>query len=311
MNLECADGWREGITCPLCSQFLHKNDKQWYCNNSHSFDIAKQGYTNLLAVQHKKSKSPGDNKKMVSARTRFLSKNYYLPISSSINKLLADRFEKTNTVFPRIVDAGCGEGYYTHRLYNELCKKKINCDITGIDISKHAVLSAAKKSKNIRWFVANSSQIPVSDNSLDCIISLFSPITAAEFSRCLKDNGVLIIASTGPNHLLELREILYDEVNNKALKPGDLLTPYFKISNGEEKFLKKSYTVTSSLDYRIDLEDSDTIKDLLSMTPHYWRVSPKRKELLDKIEKMTITVDIQLYMFINTHRATTLDVPHT
>ena len=66
--------------CPLCQQALLLNEKSYRCENNHSFDQAKQGYVNLLPVQFKHSKEPGDNKAMVQARRAFLDKGYYQPL---------------------------------------------------------------------------------------------------------------------------------------------------------------------------------------------------------------------------------------
>ncbi|MCI2284110.1 hypothetical protein L3081_12860 [Colwellia sp. MSW7] len=70
----------ENYLCPLCQQALILNDNTYRCINNHSFDRAKQGYVNLLPVQFKHSKAPGDNKDMVNARRAFLDKGFYQPL---------------------------------------------------------------------------------------------------------------------------------------------------------------------------------------------------------------------------------------
>jgi 23S rRNA (guanine745-N1)-methyltransferase len=283
------------MRCPLCKKPLLTNDKTWHCESRHSFDIAKQGYTNLLPVQNKRSKEPGDDVNMVASRSRFLNQDYYRPISEKINALIAEYLNAANVENPTILDAGCGEGYYTDKLHVALGREheKNEFTVTGIDISKHAVISAAKRNRLVNWFVGSSSDLPLADNSQDCILSLFSPVPAGEFNRCLARNGLLLVASTGEEHLIELRNMLYDEVRRKTFDPAIAVAPFFNPAGLHDLARQKSHTVKFSF----ELTDSDTIKSLFAMTPHYWRVSPQRKAILDSVNELAITADIRLHLF--------------
>ena len=97
--------------CPLCYRPLAKKDRSFICEKHHQFDIAKEGYVNLLPVQHKSSKDPGDNGEMMQARRAFLQQGYYQPMRDKINRLL-EQYLTSSHAF--ILDIGCGEGYYTH-----------------------------------------------------------------------------------------------------------------------------------------------------------------------------------------------------
>lgn len=285
------------IECPLCKSlldFYSSPNKHWRCKSNHNFDSAKQGYTYLLPVQHKKSKSPGDDKTMVDARHRFLMSGFYQKVSDQCNQLLIEYFQQQSITQPIIVDAGCGEGYYTNRLQQTLDQQSVSADITGIDISKFAITTAAKSNKAIRWFVANSSKLPVADKNAQAILSLFSPLPTAEFYRALNSNGVLLVASTGEQHLIELRKMLYDEVKNKAFDPVQSIASHFMPS---ELIANNRELAKSSLNYSIELNNCEIIKDLFAMTPHYWRVSPERKAQLDTIDHLTVTIDIQIHLF--------------
>ena len=281
------------IICPLCQQTLSANEKYWHCANRHSFDVAKQGYINLLPVQHKKSKSPGDDAAMVAARSQFLNGGYYQPLSQQINRIIIEHLQHNTITQPNIIDAGCGEGYYTSRLGAALSDGNITGDIIGIDISKHAILAAARRDKTIRWFVASSNAIPVATytgdtggkRGIDTVLSLFAPIHTEEFYRCLNTDGLLLVASTGNNHLIEMRELLYDDVRNTRFDP---------VAQIKQRFAP---TDTTTLDFTIDLDNTNTIKQLFAMTPHYWRVSPTRQKRLDSLDRLTITVDINLHSF--------------
>lgn len=284
------------IICPLCRHTLTRSAQRWHCENRHSFDIAKQGYSNLLPVQHKKSKQPGDDAAMVAARSTFLNKGYYQPLASAIGQQLLTHFESITAAQPHapinILDAGCGEGYYSSALLHNMADKHIDTTIIGCDISKFAVKAAAIRDKQIQWFVANSNALPVADHSSDILLSLFAPLQAAEFNRALAPGGQLIVASTGRDHLLELRRLLYDQVNDKVLDPSRALAGYF------------TATDTTTIRFSIELTDNASLQQLFAMTPHYWRVSPERKKRLDNINQITLSVDIQLHSFRPVPQAT-------
>ena len=126
------------LMCPVCREALTLNERTWRCANSHSYDVAKQGYVNLHVVQHKHSKNPGDTPESVQARRAFLSAGHYAPLQQAVvNKVRELRIEN-------LLDIGCGEGYYTDAMQAEV----LQC--VGVDIAKNAVQVAAKINKNIK-----------------------------------------------------------------------------------------------------------------------------------------------------------------
>ncbi len=171
------------IICPVCKKILDKGGKTYRCENNHCFDEGKQGYLNLLLSNQKHSKTPGDDKEMVLSRKGFLEKDYYKIISEKVNELV---LENRSSDDAEILDIGCGEGYYTGRLKKILNERGIKSNITGIDISKEAVICAAKTYKNIEWIVASATNIPLEDESLDFIICMFAKIIPEEKMRTLK-----------------------------------------------------------------------------------------------------------------------------
>ena len=121
--------------CPLCRSELVQDGKQWRCGQNHSFDQAKEGYVNLLPVQKKNSRDPGDNKQMMQARRAFLNAGYYQALSDRVNEL-AQEYGKGQ---PEILDLGCGEGYYSERL-----QQAVGGELYGLDISRTAPLENSR-----------------------------------------------------------------------------------------------------------------------------------------------------------------------
>src|SRR5690554_6516317 len=196
------------IACPVCGQSLTNDKKRWLCSAGHSFDQARQGYLNLLIAQHKKSKAPGDTLDMVDARQRVLDSQLYQPISDLLNQWVLDIALSQGGAL-QIADIGCGEGYYTQRLQQMLSDYQVAHQLYGVDISKEALRRAAKRSKDIHWLVASGGQLPFSPQNLDIIISLFTNLMPQGFAKVLKEKAPVILISTGANHLIELRQLVY------------------------------------------------------------------------------------------------------
>lgn len=280
------------LACPVCGNPLERYDRQFRCENNHQFDIARQGYVNLLQPQHKKSKEPGDSQEMVEARYRFLEQGYYEPISTELNTLIEKHVASTgDNNHYQIIDAGSGEGYYTHKLQQHLSVSPDKpgtptpTTIMGFDISQRAIKAACRRSKLIQWLIATSSHIPVTSRSQDAVLCLFSRIVPEEFSRLLKDDGVLYIASTGTDHLIELRERLYQNVKQVAYNPGQALSGYFVPLDNQDNI---------SLHYPIEVTSNQAINDLLMMTPHYWRATESAKSAIQAMESISVTVHVHL-----------------
>jgi 23S rRNA (guanine745-N1)-methyltransferase len=273
------------LLCPVCKENLIKDisNKTYKCKNNHTYDIAKEGYVNLLISNQKRSKNPGDSKEMVLARIDFLSKGYYKQLSDKINEKIVQYLTKHSKDKFNIVDLGCGEGYYMINLKNYMDEKNIKANYYGIDVSKDAVKYAGKTNKDCVWAVGNNFNILASDKSVDCILSVFSPIDIDECNRVLKDDGIFVRVLPRTNHLIQLRNIIYSEVhlNEKVYKASDEDNEYVEESN---------------VTFDIEL-NKEEILSLLKMTPHYWKSTPENKEKLDLYESLVITIDMRIGVF--------------
>jgi 23S rRNA (guanine745-N1)-methyltransferase len=271
------------IICPFCQHSLHFNGERSYvCQNNHNFDLAKQGYLNLLPVNKKKSKSPGDNDMMVKARREFLEAGFYNPLMDEIKQVIEGELNFHSEEI-NILDSGCGEGYYSENALNNL--DGLKSIVTGTDISKDAVRHAAGRYKNNFYFVSSIYNLPVKTNSIDLILSVFSPNDNKEFSRVLKQQGYLIIVSPGENHMKQLAELIYD-----SFRPHE----YTIIEKTGEPF---SYVSTRRKTFEIDMKDSEMLQNLLKMTPYYWNTSKEVQKKIEKNKDITITCDFNITVF--------------
>ncbi len=177
----------EKLCCPLCGQAFVELDKPLRCPEGHSFDVARQGYVNLLPVQHKKSKAPGDSKEMVDARQCFLDSGVYLPIAQMLLRTVDSLLPNGDVT---LLDAGCGEGYYLNYLAAHLNNE--SASLIGVDISKPAIVAAARRNKAITWIVGSNKQLPVVPASLDVIICMFGYPMYEAFAKVLKPGGKVL-----------------------------------------------------------------------------------------------------------------------
>ena len=180
-------------SCPLCHAPLSRSDNHYSCPQRHQFDLAKEGYVNLLPVQFKRSRDPGDSAEMMQARRAFLDAGHYQPLRDAIAERLR-HYAPTD-----LLDIGCGEGYYTHAF------AAIASRSWGLDVSKPAIRAAAKRYPQVNFCVASSQRLPFSDASFDAVVRIYAPCNAEELARVVRPGGWVITATPGPRHLLELK----------------------------------------------------------------------------------------------------------
>ena len=266
------------LRCPICHDTVSVFDKSAQCANNHQFDRAKQGYFNLLPSHKKRSKHPGDDAQMVASRMRFLSQGYYQPVVDTIIQALHEH-GLTKQSSATVVDAGCGEGFYTDAIAQHFASSSV----CGFDIARPAVLAATRRNKTIQWLVASVSDIPLQGAQCDVIISIFSRADWAEFARLLKPKGIVIMLTPGHDHLLDLRQAIYDEVR-----------PYPEDKRLQDLPSGLRMTKQHAIQYDMQLQGSETIMDLLAMTPHYWHVKPAQKAQLAQKDSLKCAVDMRL-----------------
>jgi len=272
--------------CPLCREMLENENNTYHCKNNHSFDIAKSGYVNLLPVQKKHSKSPGDNKLMVETRNQFLNKGYYNPL---LTRLCEQVKVAVNSSFPLIVDAGCGEGYYTTGVCESLEKAGFSPNILGVDLSKDALKIASRRAKvlqniKISFAVASIFDIPIADGSADILIEIFAPYSGTEFARVLKKGGKMVLVIPAERHLYQLKQAIYTNPYKNEVKDYNL--EGFRLESKVE------------VDEMIHLQSNEDINNLFTMTPYYYKTSKEDTQRLSLLDKLSTTIAFEILTYI-------------
>ena len=197
----------EALICPVCGlEFVPTlaGETDLKCIDGHSFDIARQGYVNLL-TGHGTRFQP-DTASMVEARDNFLDAGHYEPLARKVAALAASALpsERTSTEPPLIVDAGTGTGYYLRHI---LDAGTGHSDSVGLDISKFALRRAARRNPatvNLVWDIWQP--LPIAARAADVVVVVFAPRNAVEFARILRRDGLLIVVTPLPGHLAEIAE---------------------------------------------------------------------------------------------------------
>ena len=271
----------ENLACPIDGECLIRDDRQLRCANGHSFDLARQGYVNLLPVQHKRSRHPGDSKAMVAARQRFLDSGVYGPVAALLADIL--RTSIADIEQPTCLDAGCGEGYYLDYARATLQANNSASDLrcVGLDISKEAIVAAAKRNKQISWVVGTNRQPPLLPASVDIIVCVFGFHSFQGFNKILPVGGKLVLVEPGPDHLQELRQVTYSELKKTELpRLDDAFAAGFK--QLDEQALRFNTPTLSNA----------VLQDLLLMTPHFFRASQEGREAAARLSDVSLTVDM-------------------
>jgi 23S rRNA (guanine745-N1)-methyltransferase len=224
-------------------------------------------------------KGHGDDGKMLLDRRAFLEHGHYDPLVEAIQNAVEPLLAKGSVV----MDAGCGEGYYTQKIANFLAQKEKKAEIFAFDISKDAVrLTAGRMEKKGCFFVASAFHIPVQSDSVDLILSLFSPYAEEEFLRVLKPGGYLLRAVPMRDHLFSLKKAVYENPTR----------------NEGEATVGERFEAISERRIRADLtlHSGEEIRALFGMTPYAHKTGKEDIEKLNRLEEITTELDFGLLL---------------
>jgi 23S rRNA (guanine745-N1)-methyltransferase len=258
------------------------------CERGHSFDVAKEGYVNLLGGV-KLPALAGDSREMLQARRRFLEAGHYAPLAAALAKLigehLAGRPERG-----ALLDAGCGEGFFLGALLAALAARgdvAAPCAF-GTDIAKEAARLAARRHPGALFVVADTHRrLPFRDAALDGVLNVFAARSAAEFARVLRAGGILLVALPLPHHLAELRARL----SLVGIEPDKEAQVAAKLEGAFE--LTQDVTVAQQL-----ILGPDALVDLVGMTPSARHLSPAELLRARGLGQLEVTAAFRVLAFV-------------
>lgn len=267
------------FNCPVCKQQLTDYGKLYRCTNNHCFDKSKFGYVNLLQSQKSSAKRHGDDRLMVRARKDFLSKGYYSFLCQRLAEICTELLPDSSV----ILDAGCGECYYSAGIRDYAIEQNKCFVFAGIDISKDALEYASKRKSGVTTAVASVFDLPMPDESCDAVLNVFSPEAFDEFARVLKKDGYLFRVIPLENHLIELKEKIYEKAYLNEVA-GEMINGFSLIK--EEKLCQK-----------IELTESEDIINLFKMTPYYYKTGIEDQQKLFDIDYLSIRAEFKIRIY--------------
>lgn len=267
------------LTCPVCGGVLHREERSLRCGAGHCYDIARQGYVNLLRSNQSKSKRHGDDKRMVAARTAFLDAGYYAPLRDAVAAAAAE-FTAGDA---DVLDAGCGEGYYTAQVLHTLQQQGRTPSVCGVDISRDALICAHRRAPELTLAVASIAHLPVADASCDLLLNVFAPHDAGEFARVLRPQGVLLRVIPLERHLWGLKCAVYDRPYENEM-PDPALSGFVLTARRE---LRGTVTLRSQAE----------IEALFCMTPYYYKTGARDQAKLRALDTLTTETEFALLIY--------------
>lgn len=267
------------LICPVCAAPLRRGESAYLCPRGHNFDRAREGYVHLLPANRMHSRRPGDDREMSAARNRFLSGGWYAPLRAALCGLALEHAPSCASV----LDAGCGEGYYTAGIHTALAEAGREPRTAGIDLSKPSLRFAARRLREAEFVLASVYHLPVAAGRIDLLLDCFSPLALGEFHRVLRPGGIFLYVVPAARHLWELKELLYDR-------------PYL---NPEESVPYAGFRHLGVLpvDVRLPIRESGTLMDLFSMTPYRWKTPREGIERLSQCSCLDVTASFRIHIF--------------
>lgn len=279
------------LICPHCRARLHQIEQRFVCPRGHDFDIAREGYLNLLPPRRRAAAQVGDRRDMLLARRRFLAAGHYRFLSDALNAVVSEHLRlRARNDNITVLDAGCGEGYYLERLQYALrhvLPSFESIQYLGLDIARDAARLAARHYPEIQFMVADTHVlIPCVDASVDVLLNVFAPRNVTEFSRIAAPDGLLVIVIPTSTHLQELRSIV----------------PLLSIQQDKRETVLDTFAVPfwpvdeKSIEHTVELVAED-LQDLVAMMPSIRHLTPDSLTPLGSVSRQVVTFSFEMLAF--------------
>jgi 23S rRNA (guanine745-N1)-methyltransferase len=268
------------FSCPVCGTDMSLGESaSLCCSNKHSFDLARQGYVNLLPGKAKASKY---DQILFKSRLALHQSGFFSELLSALASAISTYVSFNPGEQLVILDAGCGEGSHLAHLVTQISSQGQQTLGIGLDIAKDGIRLAAATHSGLLWCVADLARSPLQAAQFDVILNILSPANYAEFRRLLKPGGMVIKVIPGPNYLQELRTILYADSSKESYQNEDSL----------QHFAQQFELLDSQhIDYQQELIAA-TLGHLLQMTPLAWSAQPAALEAVRQTGLKHITIDL-------------------
>lgn len=267
------------LACPICADgfTLTPDQRSVVCASGHTYDLARQGYLNLLGGQQPRN---ADSKPMVAARDAFLSAGHYGAIAERLSSLAA-----RDTHDDVVLDAGGGTGYYLAAVLAATSGARG----LSVDVSVPACRRAAHAHPRAGAVVADVwKRLPVLDGVADVALSVFAPRNAEEFARVLSPTGRLIVVHPDDDHLAELRGPL-DLISIEAGKSA-------RIDAG----LGVLFTCAERTPLRVSVTmDRPALREVVAMGPNAFHLTATQIDagLASLAEPLRVTVSVSISLW--------------
>ncbi|MET3574993.1 putative RNA methyltransferase [Bhargavaea ullalensis] len=266
----------DSLRCPICGSPVSVDGRPaLICTEHHSFDIAKQGYVNML------SRSPAAvySKELFEARRRIITgSGMYAPLHRVLAEELPAPSGEGDCV---IADLGSGEGSHLDQV---LRLAGTGLKGVGLDIAKEGVRLAARDYEDIAWVVGDLAASPFAGGKTDVILNILSPSNYSEFKRMLRPGGKLIKVIPATGYLKEIREAVHGDDERSEYSNEQTVSLFGRNFHCVKKI---------PIRHEAKLERA-MLNDLIQMTPLGWTNDRNKVELFLGRELPAITVELDI-----------------
>jgi 23S rRNA (guanine745-N1)-methyltransferase len=254
-----------GLICPTCRKPLDRQGDSLICESGHLLNVNRRGCLNLLSARVDTFYDAA----LFASRQRVFDAGCYRSVADLLRTMLPDHPA-------RILDAGCGEGWYL----NDLLTTRPDCIGAGIDISRDAILLAANHPCSAVWCVADLRRVPFADGTFDIVLDVLTPANYQEFQRVLKPEGTFIKVYPGEDYLREIRAVR----GLPAYADGQV-----------DAYLHEKATVLKTCHVHEAVTVTPSLwRDFVYMTPLNQDLSDAEKEQLASMPRECITIDLHI-----------------